>query len=158
MACVRLLSLLLALAVFSGAHAAGVPEARVMNDKPARFGDYEVYYSAFPSTFIQPGIAKTYDLERGPKNGLVNMVIRNVRDSDEGKAVKASFDGNAANLLGQQSALKFKEIKEGDAIYYLAGFRFSNEEMLKFTIKVHPEGSSQSHTIQFSQKFYEGGQ
>ncbi|WP_257281293.1 MULTISPECIES: DUF4426 domain-containing protein [unclassified Endozoicomonas] len=158
MACVRLFSLLLALAVFSGAHAAPVPEARVMNDKPARFGDYEVYYSAFPSTFIQPDIAKTYDLERGPKNGLVNMVVRNVRDSEEGKAVKASFDGKTANLLGQQSALKFKEIREGDAIYYLAGFRFSNEEMLKFTIKVHPEGASQSHTIQFSQKFYEGGQ
>ncbi|MGI9281886.1 MAG: DUF4426 domain-containing protein [Endozoicomonas sp.] len=152
-----LFSVLLALSVICGAHAAPVPEARVMNDKPARFGDYEVYYSAFPSTFIQPDIAKTYDLERGPKHGMVNIAVKNVRDSEEGKAVKATFDGIATNLLGQQSALKFKEIKEGDAIYYLAGFRFSHEEMLKFSIKVQPEGSIQSHTLQFSQTFYEDG-
>ncbi|WP_252177972.1 DUF4426 domain-containing protein [Endozoicomonas sp. 4G] len=153
-----LFSLLLTLVVFSQAYAAPVPEARVINDEPARFGDYEVYYSAFPSTFLEPDMAKMYGFERGPKNGLVNIVVRNVRDSEEGTAVKASFDGKTSNLLGQQSALKFREIDEGDAVYYLAGFRFSNEETLKFTIKIRLEGSSQSHTIQFSQKFYEGGQ
>ncbi|KEQ18321.1 hypothetical protein GZ78_12435 [Endozoicomonas numazuensis] len=153
----RLFSFLLAFSVISVAHAAPVPEARVMNDKPVRFGDYEVFYSAFPSTFIQPDIAKTYDLERGPKNGLVNIAVRNVKNSAEGKAVKATFEGKTVNLLGQQSALKFKEIKEGDAIYYLAGFRFSHEEMLKFSVKVQPEGSSLSQTVQFSQTFYEDG-
>ncbi|WP_079253739.1 DUF4426 domain-containing protein [Endozoicomonas arenosclerae] len=141
----------------SVANAAPIPEAKVMNDKPVRFGDYEVSYSAFPSTFIQPDIAKTYNLERGPKNGLVNIAVRNVKNSEEGKAVKVTFDGKAVNLLGQQSALKFKEIKEGDAIYYLAGFRFSHQELLKFSVKVQPEGSTQSHTLQFSQTFYEDG-
>lgn len=62
-----LFSLLLTLVVFSQAYAAPVPEARVINDEPARFGDYEVYYSAFPSTFLEPDMAKMYGFERGPK-------------------------------------------------------------------------------------------
>ena len=147
----------LLLAVTSISVAASIPEARVMNDEPARFGDYEVYYTAFPSTFITPEIASTYKLERGPRNGLVNIAVRNVKNSETGKAVTTTLKGKTVNLLGQESTLKFKKIQEGDAIYYLASFRFSHEEMLRFNINVQPEGSRQSHTLTFRQQFYEDG-
>jgi hypothetical protein len=147
----------LLLVVASISVAAPIPEAREVSDKSARFGDYEVYFTAFPSTFITPEIASTYKLERGPKNGLVNIAVRNVKSSEMGKAVPATLKGKTVNLLGQESTLKFKKIQEGDAIYYLAGFRFSHEEMLRFSINVQPEGSRQSHTIELSKQFYEDG-
>ncbi|MCW7554980.1 DUF4426 domain-containing protein [Endozoicomonas gorgoniicola] len=136
---------------------AAVPEARLLKNEPLRFGDYEVYFSAFNSTFITPEIARAYQLERSPKYGLVNIAIRNVKDSEVGKAVTAQLEGQQKNLLQQSVSLQFKEVKEGPAVYYLAGFRFSNEELLEFSIDVKPEGSDTSYPVKFRQTFYQDG-
>ncbi len=134
-------------------------EGRILDRAPKQFGDFEVSFSAFPSTFLTPDIAKAFKLNRGPRTGLVNIAVRNVKRSETGKAVTAVFDGSKSiNLLGQQAGLDFKEIKEGDnAIYYLADFRFSHEEMIRFDISLKPEGSNRTHSFQFRQQFYEDG-
>lgn len=150
-------TLLLSVLMTSGAWAATVPEAKTLKNDPMHFGDYEVYFSAFNSMFITPDIAKAYKLERSPKHGLVNIAVRNVKDSDLGKAVPARLNGQHKNFLQQFSSMDFQEIKEGEAIYYLAGFRFSNEEMLEFNIDVMPEGSDRQYTVKFRQKFYQDG-
>ncbi len=38
-------------------------------------GPFEVHYIAFPSTFIQPDIAKNYDLVRSPSKGIINISV-----------------------------------------------------------------------------------
>ena len=40
-------------------------------------GPWEVHYIAFPSTFIQPSIAKNYDLDRSPNKGIINISVIN---------------------------------------------------------------------------------
>ena len=132
-----------------------VPDAKSMGYKPVRFGDYEVHYSAFNSTFIDPEIAGRHKLERSGKHGIVNIAIRNVKSSDSGKAVTAQVKGSRQNLLSQKSGLEFQEVRETDAIYYLASFRFSGDELLKFSIYVTPKGGAHTETIQFEQKFYQ---
>ena len=134
-----------------------IPEARTLKNEPLRFGDYEVHFSAFNSTFIAPAIAKAYKLERSPKHGLVNIAVRNVKDSEVGTATTALLEGQHKNLLQQSVSLKFMEVREGAAVYYLAGFRFSNEEMLEFSIDVKPEGSDRSYPVKFRQTFYQDG-
>lgn len=143
--------------ILGSAWAAPVPEARLLKNESLRFGDYEVYFSAFNSTFITPEIARVYQLERSPKYGLVNIAIRNVKDSEVGKAVTAQLEGHQKNLLQQSVSLRFKEVKEGSAVYYLASFRFSNEELLEFSIDVKPEGSDTSYPVKFRQTFYQDG-
>ena len=132
-----------------------VPDAKQLNFQLARFGDYEVHYSAFNSSFVSPEIAERYKLERSGNYGIVNIAIRNVRDSDSGKAVTGQVEGSRQNLLSQKSGLEFQEVQETGAIYYLANFRFSGEELLKFSIDVTPNGSARTETIQFEQKFYQ---
>lgn len=132
-----------------------MPDARLINYKPLRFGDYEVHYSAFNSSFIAPEIAERYSLERSGNYGIVNVAVRNVKDSDSGKAITAQVTGSRQNLLSQKSGLKFQEIQEAGAVYYLAGFRFPGDELLKFSINVTPTGSARTETIQFEQKFYQ---
>ena len=68
--------------------ASDIPEGRVLDTTPKRFGDYEVTFSAFPSTFIPATTASAYKLKRGPKTGYVNITVRNVSKSETGKAVK----------------------------------------------------------------------
>ncbi len=132
-----------------------IPEAKVLNYQPVRFGDYEVHYSAFNSRFISPQMAEQYDLKRDENYGVVNIALRNIKDSETGKAVSGEIQGKHKNLMTQITRLDFKEVKEGDAIYYLADFKFSDEELLKFTVDIKPIGSQRTETVRFEQTFYE---
>ena len=151
----RILATLTGLLLTLVVQAAPVPEAKPLAAEPKRFGDYEVHFSAFNSTFVSPEIAGAYKLQRGPRNGIVNIAVRNVKGSEAGKATKATVEGESVNLLSQSSRLKFREVREGDAIYYLAEFRFSNEEMLKFNIRLKPDGARTTETFEFRRQFYE---
>ncbi|TMO93865.1 DUF4426 domain-containing protein [Pseudoalteromonas sp. S3260] len=113
-------------------------------------GPWQVHYIAFPSTFIQPQIAKTYGLERSGYKGIVNISI--LKNDTDKTAQKATLQGTARNLLGNKQSLNFKEVVEGDSIYYLAQVDYTNEEILRFEIEI--QQGNQFQTLKFQQKFY----
>ena len=110
----------------------------------------EFHYSAFGSTFLTPTVAKTYDIKRSRYNGVVNISV--LLPKQDFKAVSGTMTGTAMNMLGNKKALEFREIREGEAIYYIAEFGFSNEET--FTFKVNFVRDGKSHDISFRQIFY----
>ncbi|ALO42956.1 DUF4426 domain-containing protein [Pseudoalteromonas phenolica] len=113
-------------------------------------GPWQVHYIAFPSTFIQPGIAKAYGLERSNYKGVINIsVLANKKGTP---AQKAKLTGEAKNLLGTKQVLEFKEVVDGDAIYYLAQVDFRNEEIYRFKININQGNNFQ--VLNFQQKFY----
>lgn len=115
------------------------------------FGETKVYYSAFNSSFIDPTIASTYNISRGKDKGLVNIAI--VADgSPHGQTALVS--GTVNNLLAQRQQLEFFEVREGDAVYYLAPFTFANEDPLNFTIEVQPASQEKTHKLNFKRTFY----
>jgi len=113
-------------------------------------GPWQVHYIAFPSTFIQPQIAKTYGLERSGYKGIVNISI--LKNDTDKTAQKATLQGTARNLLGNKQSLNFKEVVEGDSVYYLAQVDYTNEEILRFEIEI--QQGNQFQTLKFQQKFY----
>jgi Domain of unknown function (DUF4426) len=115
------------------------------------FGDKKVHYSAFNSSFIAPEIASVYNISRGADKGLVNIAVV-PQGSTNG--VTALVGGTVNNLIAQQQKLEFTEIREGDAVYYLAPFTFDNEDPMTFTINVRPAGSNSSHKLTFQRTFY----
>jgi hypothetical protein len=117
-------------------------------ERKQSFGDLDVHYSAFNSSFLQPEIAAAVGLSRSKTQGVVNIAVLKA-----GKASDASVDGQVRNLLGQSYALKFKEVNEGEAIYYLAQFPFEDREMLRFTINVKADGGN-THSLDFNQEFF----
>ena len=136
-----------------------IPEARRFSNDPVLFGNYEVHYSAFNSTFLSPQIASAYKLERGSRYGIVNVSILDVEKKSLGKAVAGRIKGRVINLLSQSSGLDFNEVREGDAIYYLASFRFSDDDSLIFKLDVQPviggKSMVQSINVEFRQQFFE---
>ncbi len=46
------------------------------------------------------------------------------------------------------------EIREGSAVYYIAEFKFINEEWRFFEVTFRPEGADQTHTFQFKHQLY----
>lgn len=117
-------------------------------------GDYTVHYIAVNSTFLTPAIAQQYDIVRSERRAFVNISV--LRNNDDGSTtpVTAVLNGSMNNLLQQSSPLAFKEIREGDAIYYLGQFDFSNAELLRFSVEVQPEGTGPAYTIEWQTQLY----
>jgi hypothetical protein len=77
-------------------------------------------------------------------------VLDNTQDGTPSKTV--FINGNARNDVGQINSLDFTEVKEGDAVYYLAQVNYTNEETIYFDITITDKGKQ--HKLKFSQKFY----
>ena len=114
-----------------------------------RFGDFEAHYVVFPSTFVQSEIAHQYGLRRGPGLAVVNVSVLDA--SGEGTA--CAIAGHSKNLLGQISPLTFKEVREGDAVYYLAEVRHADQEVLRFSLTLTPL-DAEPFTLNFQQRLY----
>lgn len=112
-------------------------------------GDWEVHYIAFTTTFLSPEIARANDILRSSKNALVNISVLN-KLSKEAQEVEIS--GTARNLLGTTKTLTFKQVNEGNAIYYLATVAFSDKEVLRFDIDIRQGRINQN--LQFQQTMY----
>ena len=88
----------------------------------------------FSLTFIQPNIAKAYDLTRSGSQAIVNISV--LADKPSKPAVKANVSGFARDLLGKKVELEFKEVVEGEAIYYLAQLDYDHEDVFRFEINI----------------------
>ena len=123
----------------------------IANDRPfEQYGNTKVYYSVFNSSFIRPEVASAYGLTRGRDRGLVSVSVV-VDDLPVGRTAQVS--GTATNLLSQQQRLEFLEIREGDAVYYLAPFRFDREDPLAFRVEVKT-ADQPARTLNFNRKLY----
>jgi hypothetical protein len=118
------------------------------------FGDYVIHYNAFRSDTISPEVAKQYGLTRANNRVLINIaVLKKVMDTT-GKPTSSQVTGHASNLTGQLKNLEFKEITEGNAIYYLANTTISDGEFLKFDIKIKPDGETRAARLRFDKRFF----
>lgn len=112
---------------------------------------YKIFYSAFNSSFIQPEIASIYKIVRGKDKGIVNIAV--VPDGEtSGKTAQVS--GYVSNIFAQQQFLEFLEVREQNAVYYLAPFEFENEDPLTFKIEVRPASGTTTEFISFQRTFY----
>ncbi|WP_022942271.1 DUF4426 domain-containing protein [Psychromonas hadalis] len=114
------------------------------------FANLEVHYIALPSTFIKPYIATQYGLKRSKHTGLVNISV--LDKNQQSTPIEAELVGTGRNLIGQTEQLKFKKIKEGKSVYYIATYPFTNEEIVKFDIQIKAQGKT--NRLKFQHKFY----
>ncbi|QYJ85224.1 DUF4426 domain-containing protein [Shewanella mesophila] len=115
-------------------------------------GNYDIHYVALGSTFITPTIAKSYGIQRSSYTGLVNISV--LDKSVEGNpAIPVEISGIANNLLDARIDLVFREIREGDAIYYIAEVPYRDDQEINFQIAIK-YGKTLNTQVTFKQKFY----
>lgn len=120
-----------------------------------RFGDYEVHYSVVPTRFIPAEVARVYKLSRGSNRMMLNISVRKRTPEDPAHETKAqaAFVTGQRNDLIRPIDLDFREVREQDAVYYLADFLVINEELSHFDVQVTlPDG--QSFDVKFVKKMY----
>lgn len=111
------------------------------------FDELDVHYSAFNSSFLQPEIAAAAGLTRSGNQGVLNISVLKA-----GKPITATVSGQVRNLMGQISNLSFRQVREGEAVYYLAQFPIG-EESLSFTVNVQSAGGPRN-SFSFNQEFF----
>lgn len=117
-------------------------------------GRYEIHYNAFNSGFLTPEVAQAYNITRSQYRALVNVSVLRIQEDGRKVPARAQVSGEVANLVDQARQLQFRQIDEGDAIYYLASFRFTNDEQLSLSLQVQPDPDAEPYRIQFQQTFY----
>lgn len=124
----------------------------VMAQQSETFGPFELHYSVVNTTFLDPKIAETYGITRGEKRAILNLAVR--ENLPTGSAARAmELQGRTWDLI-QTQALEFREIREGEAVYYIAEFPFINEEWRFFEVYFRPEGAAQTYTFKFKHQLY----
>jgi len=116
------------------------------------FGPYELHYSVVNTTFLEPKVAATYGITRGEKRAILNLSVReHLEEGTESRAMM--LKGKTWDLI-QNQPLEFQTIKEGPAIYYIAEFKFINEEWRFFEVYFRPEGADKTYTFKLKHQLY----
>ena len=118
------------------------------------FGQHVVHYNTMNTNMLSPEVASAYGIQRSGTRGLLNIAVLKKEEDGLNTPVTARVSATATNLAGQRRDLEMQEIQDQDAIYYVATFRFHNEEYLNFQVSVQPEGRDRRHEFSFRQQFY----
>ena len=114
-----------------------------------KVGGITIHYNALSSSNIPSEVAAQYGITRSGRTGIINIAVQK-----DGKPVMANIFGHGKNLAGQLKELAFKEIKEENAIYYIATFTFSNGEKLSFDLQIQAEKQGKLLPVSFKQTLY----
>ena len=120
----------------------------LLAEQKQSFGSYEVHYSVFNPSFLRAEIAERYDVVRGRDKALVNISVL-----DGERTVTVPVSGSVKNLLGQSQPLRFREVREGEAVYYLAMLTYQDRDTLRFEITADLPGYGPA-VVKFQQTLY----
>ncbi len=113
--------------------------------------EHIIYYNVFNSEMITPEVARAHNLLRAKDRVYVNIAL--VKKTG-GNGIAATISGQHRNLIQQKFELKFIEIKEPTATYYLAPIRFNNEEILHIDIQVETLDKADAGKFTITKKLY----
>ncbi len=127
----------------------------VQAENATQSGAYTIHHNALTSDTLSPQTAQAYGIQRSTSRGMLNIsVIRN-KAGTSGEAVSAQIALQASNLIGQKRAdIQLREVREQNAIYYIADFPVAHREHLIFNLEVIPEGETAALRARFEQEFY----
>jgi len=126
----------------------------VLAENSEDVGDYVIHYNALATDMLPPVIARDYRITRSQNRGMVNITVLKKVLGSPGQPVHARVETYARNLAGQARNISMREIREGNAIYYIGEFGVANEETLNFKVRVRPQGERDFYEVEFSQDFY----
>lgn len=118
------------------------------------FGELELHYNTFESTFLTPKIAQQYGFTRSKGRGLLNVAVIKPSKSALPQTLPAIVTGTVTNLIGQIVTLDFITIDEGNAIYYIAAFTKTDDEILRFKVDAKISADSAPMTVKFQKHLY----
>jgi hypothetical protein len=124
--------------------------ARAEQQFATEAGEYTVHHSLFPSSFLQPKIASSYNITRSRDRLVLNVSVTR-GNSAEVRTQSARVSGTRSDLIHTQP-IEFREIREKDAVYYIAEIRATSEAVYYFDLKVQPDPNRPPISVKFNRR------
>jgi hypothetical protein len=118
------------------------------------FGDYIVYFNALNTDQLDPKIASDYQIVRSKSRAMLSVSIHRKGENGQNTAVTGAVSASAVNLNGQLKTMTLREIKEGEAIYYIGELAITDGEVLIYTIDATPSNDPSRFTIRYKKQFF----
>lgn len=118
-----------------------------------QFGDYQVHYSVFNTSFLTPEVAKHYEIVRSRSTAMMNIAVLKKQTDGSYKNVTAVVTGEHNDLV-RKEVLTFKQVREEHAIYYLTAFNLHHNIDVYFTVNVQPDPNQAPLKLQFTKRLY----
>ena len=134
--------------------AAGADEVLPATESYRDFGEYTLHFNALTTDQLTELVASEYDIVRSRNSALLNVSILRNREVGLPTAVAGDVRASARNLTGQFRNLDVREIREGEAIYYIAETDIVNAESLIFTVEATPESETEPMRVSFQKQFF----
>jgi hypothetical protein len=113
--------------------------------------DYEIHYTTLSSMLIPAEVAAAHGLVRGR-----NHITTSISVIHQSQSTRAVITGTTTNLLNQIHTLRFVEVSEQDAVYYLADLVADKRDQLSYQLSVQPVGQEQAFNLTFAYKYWSG--
>lgn len=117
------------------------------------FDNYEVHYSIFNTSFLNPEIAEDYNIVRSGSKALINLAVLEKDAKGQLHNVTAIVSGEQFDLI-RKEALSFKEVKEEHAIYYLSTIDIQHRAVIYFTFTIKPSTSNKEYTLELNKELF----
>lgn len=118
------------------------------------FGEYQVHWSVFPSTFLDPEVAKANNLQRSRGIGMINISIMTEGEHGQIRTVGGQVEGQVANDIQQVNFLAFRRVQEGDSVYFIAQYQYRHGDLMTFNIKARPSGHNRDLPVRFTHTLF----
>lgn len=118
-------------------------------------GVYTLRANAIPSDRLPNSTASTHGIEPAADRAVLNVVVLERRGGQD-RTVPARIDATRQNLLGQVEPIEMRAVRENDRVSYLGTFTFGPLRNQRFTVTATPDGSSESLTVEFDERFVGG--
>lgn len=118
------------------------------------FGEYQVRWSVFPSTFLDPEVARANNLQRSRGIGMINISIMTEGEHGQVRPVGGQVQGQVANDIQQVNFLAFRRVQEGDSVYFIAQYQHRPGDLMTFNITARPTGHNRDLQVRFSHTLF----
>ena len=118
----------------------------------ARSGAYTLRGSTVASTMLSPESARQHGIERSPTRGVLNVTVM----QDE-QTVPARIEASASNLTGRSRPIALTQTSANGYVSYTGAYDFVHGEVLDFSIRAVPQGSTQTLRLQFRDRMWGRG-
>ena len=125
-----------------------------MAENSTAIGEYVIHHNAITTDNLSPQMASAYGLQRSKGRAMLNVSVIKGKQGRMGTPVAAKIDATTRNVIGQTSTIALREVREGNAIYYIGDFPVAHRETLDFFLQVTPEGENSPFKAQLRQEFY----
>ena len=118
------------------------------------FGDYVLYVNALTTDDLSAEVAGEYGIVRSNDRALLTLSVHRKAEDGSTAAVASEISTSASNLTGQLKNVFVREIREGDAIYYIGELEVADRETLTYNVTITPSGEDESLSVRYQKQFF----